>query len=498
MRTAGFFTSLGERLRDERGIALVTALGVLFVLSLALVSIISYTSANSRTSAHGRSKQQAHALAEAGVNNALAVLYNADDPSDPLLLPDGSAERPAHSQEYEGGRVEWHAEVVDTGEKWEWQIASNGFVENPTGPGAADVRETLRGTARLYLPTSNELTADMWNWLYSGGTGTDCDMTIDQPVDIDARLYVVGNLCMRNTATVAAGPVVVEGSVTLEQKHNAIGTKTAPVSEVYVGSGCQYWKYGRYVPCRFNDATTNVWAQTAISNPTMRIPPVAWDYWYGRSSPGPRSPCTTSDGTPPVFDVREADGSLVRNNNVPGIFDLAPSSGSYTCKTRQGEISWDDGTGVLTVKGTVFIDGSALIEKAIVRYDAFSTVYLSGTLAIKNSTVCALLASRGSECDWDAWDPNETMLAFAASGTGGQLAADTSVEIVSSNFQGALYGTGAIDSRTTSRTQGPQVSEDEVRVGQTNEISFPRIAIAPTGMPGNDVPPPRLEDPEFG
>jgi hypothetical protein len=55
---------------------------------------------------------------------------------------------------------------------------------------------------------------------------------------------------------------------------------------------------------------------------------------------------------------------------------------------------------------------------------------------------------------------------------------------VSSTFQGALYARFAIDASTTSVTQGPLVSEDEVRVGQTNGVDFPDLVIVPIGMPG--------------
>jgi hypothetical protein len=69
---------------------------------------------------------------------------------------------------------------------------------------------------------------------------------------------------------------------------------------------------------------------------------------------------------------------------------------------------------------------------------------------------------------------------------------------VSSTFQGALYGKGAIDASTTSKTQGPLVSETEVRVGQTNGVDFPDITITPIGMPGFAPEFYTPEDPEFG
>ena len=65
---------LGIRLRDERGMALVMALGIMLVLTITLTTVITFTAAGSRDSHRVNAGQKATALAEAGVNNALAVL----------------------------------------------------------------------------------------------------------------------------------------------------------------------------------------------------------------------------------------------------------------------------------------------------------------------------------------------------------------------------------------------------------------------------------------
>ena len=57
------------RLRDEeRGIALVIALGVTVVLSIAMASAIDYSSSNSRNASVSDKQNGAYSLAEAGVN----------------------------------------------------------------------------------------------------------------------------------------------------------------------------------------------------------------------------------------------------------------------------------------------------------------------------------------------------------------------------------------------------------------------------------------------
>jgi len=52
---------------------------------------------------------------------------------------------------------------------------------------------------------------------------------------------------------------------------------------------------------------------------------------------------------------------LTYKNDSQGIANLTPSS-SYQCKTVNGEISWDYPSKVLTVNGTIFLDGSAKVD----------------------------------------------------------------------------------------------------------------------------------------
>ena len=66
------------RLRDERGIALVLALVVMGTLSITAVSVAMFTTSNETNSARDRDVARALNTAEAGLNNALAVLTQQD------------------------------------------------------------------------------------------------------------------------------------------------------------------------------------------------------------------------------------------------------------------------------------------------------------------------------------------------------------------------------------------------------------------------------------
>src|SRR6266511_813886 len=74
-------------LRQENGMALVMALGMMAVLTAVAATLFSYTTSNSRTAAYGRTKQKAVAAAEAGVNSAVSVLgLSTNNALDPCLL----------------------------------------------------------------------------------------------------------------------------------------------------------------------------------------------------------------------------------------------------------------------------------------------------------------------------------------------------------------------------------------------------------------------------
>jgi hypothetical protein len=496
-------------LRDEEGIALALAMLIMTVLAIALTSLIYYTSTNSRSSEHSRSQQVAHTLAEAGINNALGVIFNplnAGDLLEPALLP-------SRTSTYAGGTVTWKGSI-DADDVW--TITATGTTKNRSGPGAAAVRRTLTARVGIQTPPVRDLTLAVWNWIYSARTGssTGCDTTVDQAVSLVSPLFTEGSLCLRSTATVNGPALIVRGKLTLVNPQNSVGNAAKRVPMVHVGNGCQYQNNPIANPCA-NEPTvspapkTNVWADSLTTGATVPVdvstvtlPPVDWTGWYQYASPGPYRPCTTTSGTVPVFDVMTTspetglpvpDGfNSPPGGNVPGVFNLAAGS-SYTCKTRRGELSWNHLTHTLTVNGTIFIDGSATVNNGAVNtYNGQGVIYLSGTLQIKNSSLCAVTKMSGSKlvCDYTTpsasggWDPNKQLLVIATHWKGGQNGAMNGTEIVSGDFQGGLYSDYDIEASTTSTTQGPLVSAGEVKLGQTNGVGFPPISIVPLGMPG--------------
>lgn len=529
---------LKARLRDERGIALVIAMGVLLVISVSLTGVIYFSSANARSSNYSKSERSAVALAEAGLNNALAAIM---DLNNDVNLDDPAWLATPRTTTYPGGTVTWSGELLgETSKTLYWRVTATATVANPTGPGSAPIHRTLALKVPLKAPPEVREALEIWNWIYNHQTGNACDMTIDQSVALQSPLFVRGNLCLRSTATIANGPLVVAGNLTLQQPQNSVGSVSTPLTnKVRVGGWCQYKNFATVNLCAAEPMAptpsnhTNVFASNFSNNPSeydINLPPVYWSAtvppyetgWYEKASPGPNFSCRTVSGTPPVFDTKTAGGlpDGFTPNSVPGVFNLTPPAQSYTCITRRGQLSWDSASRTLTVRGTIFIDGSATIQNntGAIHYvqqpdvactappdldsdnpcSSGAVLYLGGTLLIKNSTVCGKIDAAGTGCDYTGWDPNVNLFVVAAYSNGGQCTTGVSVCVVSSTFQGALYGRAAIDASTTSQTQGPLVSETEVRVGQTNGVDFPDITITPVGMPGFGPEFYTPEDPEFG
>jgi hypothetical protein len=464
-----------RRLRDEEGIALVMALLMTIVISVTVTSSIYLSGNTTTTTSKSRAEQVAFGLAEAGINNAMALLANpANNAMNASLLG-------TRTTQYEGGSVTWSGTLDVIAAKW--TLYSKGTARLGTAGGGTTSR-TISAKVPVYPTLSQPLNNPAWNYVFSRGGPTSgvCDTVLGQSVDIKSPFFVQGNLCMQNTATVSSGPLVIGGSLTMTQTSNRVGQSGAPISELQVGAGCKWRSNALHQPCQNGAGSSgfdNVWANTIKSVPDPIDSPVPlWDDWYLNASPGPFFPCTTSSGTVPVFD----SGAMVRDNSVAGVFHLTPAV-AYTCKTAMGELSWNPTTKVLKISGTIFIDGSAKIENGQVNtYDGYATLYLSGTLLVKNSKMCALVS--GSACTTQNWNPNARMLVVVANGSGGQLSAGNGIELVSAGFQGALFATNGIDIGTTSLSEGP-LNGRPVKLGQSSGSSFPGFTLVPAGMPGN-------------
>ncbi len=503
-------------LRSERGLALPFALAVLIVSSIMLVSIVEYSSSNSRSAARGKGAQNAFTLSEAGLNNALAVMFNGGNVLSQGLMPACTLPEANWSVgTYDGGTARWCG-TLDLSQNL-WNLKALGIVDNPTGSTAPDVRRTLTATVPITPQATTDNSAQAWNYMFATRTGTSggCDLTYSNNVTIGSNVYTAGNLCLDQNVVISSPKVIVGGKIDIEN-NGRIGTSgtnnwSTRVEVQVGGSGGQYCRYagGAWSGQTCGDAhhvysrNAAATAMTVSYTPEAITPPAPeWDNWYSNSAPGPTIACTTSTGTPPVWDNNSTrDGN---NGSVSTVFDLAPVSSSYTCVSGMasnpiGKIAWNHTTRVLTLVGTMFIDGSAkIVNTAVNRYTGYATLYLSGTFLMDNGAkMCAVVNAGGTDCDYAGWDPNTTMLAVVAngdgsiSGAGSQTGSTTSgggngIKLVNNTrFQGALQATKAVQLQNNAKVDGPIIASTIVVDNNVTPDAFPVITTAPSGLPGN-------------
>jgi hypothetical protein len=500
--------------REQQGFALVLALGVTVALSLTIVTVIEAAQSNQRNSTMSSGRATAYNLAEAGINNAMAILRkstnNALDRY--VFCPDGGSLPTlpcSRTDTYSGGTVTWYGTLYQNAAAGTayWDLFSTGHVRNPYG--GADYQKTLRATIPVVPVTTQPLNNPSWNYIFSRNTGSGvafsgCDMTLANSVNVTSPLYVMGNLCLQNTARISKGPLIVMGSLDQQATNNQVGAAGADINEAHIGRGCRYKNQSSHNPCVYGAGGStpqrdNIWATILDSTPPAVTPPtVQWNDWYLNGSPGPYYSCAAPQAgeaanptfafDSPVAVASDTDANkLTYKNDNQGIVNLTPGT-SYTCRTVNGELSWDATTKILTINGTIFIDGSAKVDiGGVVRYHGMATIYTSGTVLIKNTSLCGY--SAGASCTFSAWDSTKDLLGFVADGNGSvaadnQVSPGDGVQFVSSYFQGAVYATNIIDIGTTATVDGP-LDGSTVILGQSSASTFNGYTFVPVGMPGN-------------
>jgi hypothetical protein len=536
-------------LREEEGVALVLAIVSMLVLTLTLTAVLFMTAAGARDAHRTNAGQRAYSLAESGVNNALAVLEanypgTAGYPGDNTLLTTCPGSLPTvcpFTSTYPTGSVSWSGTLDNSppGVGWadQWNIVSTATVPNPTG-GTAPVRRTVRAVVPVIKPPVTPIGQNNpLNFIYGNA------VNFLQSVIVASPVYTVNDLRLQNSSTisewignvaghpnkVAAGGNFYEEQNANKAGHvNGSGSPANDLGEMYVQGQCSTKANNETLhPCAWG-AADQIWATTHGNV----IPPDFLDFVpkltccspytfhatlapfeaarssmgeaYRTADLGPLAPCTTgslpTSVFPRGFDTASGADLDLNNSATPAgtaAIDLTPS-GSYSCKSRAGELSWNNSTKKLTVRGTVFIDGSATITSAASAQATNvgqGTLILTGTFMMKNALMCVKTTGNGNgtHCDTatGAWDPNVGALVIIADGDGGydttqnqsnNVIAGQGINIKSSDFQGGLIANKDIGVDTTSQMQGPMVSVyHTVNAGQSNVLTFPPILFAPSG-----------------
>jgi Tfp pilus assembly protein PilX len=441
---------LRNRLARQGGFALVAALGMSVVFGTVGTSVMLYSTSGAGHSARMKADQQAFALAEAALNDAYSVVYNASNPTMSNAVP-------TTTQTLDGGTITWSGTLDQQTNVW--TLSGIGTVRSPTHGSA--ITRTAKGKVALGTSTHGDSNNAVWNYLYSDAT-TGC-MNVGNSVNINVPLYVKGSLCMSNQSSFTGYQLEVGGSLSFANSAQ-VGTSTnTPVHDVHVGGTC-------------TNCGGRIFSQQAWDTHTdgLTKPPVDLAYWYQNAYPGPAHGCTQGS-FPGGFDTNNVmDGSR-------GTVDLAPNQ-AYDCKVLDpqgnlvGEIGYTPGSpGTLTISGTIFIDGNiSFANLNNIVYKGRATIYASGTVTISNQTTLCGVAGCNS-----SWDANQNLLAFVA----GSSTASTGFSIANnSTFQGAVYAVNDYNEGNSVTMWGPVIAR-QLFVANSTQNHYVPIGTLMPGMP---------------
>jgi Tfp pilus assembly protein PilX len=439
-----------RELRDESGIALVMAVGVLAVLMVTGAAVVFYASSNARSAEYSADDAKGLNLAEAGLNYARAELWNAADPTSASAVT-------ARTLNLEGGTVSYSG-AYDSATKL-WTLTGTGTYTNPTG-GTAPVSRTA--SSQVLVTTTGGL-HPAWGYLFADTTS--CTL-LQNNLTIDAPIYVRGDLCMENSAVITGDIVQVRGNVQIKGQAS-VGFSATPVPVVRVGGGCRYpWSGSYQTPCTSSHRVYRSIFYNTV--PELAKPPVDLPHWYANANLGPANdPCATLQ-----FDT---DGAL--NGSNPTQYLLTTTA--YTCQTADGlgKLNYTPGTpGTLEIEGVVFFDGPLrLNSNRDVVYTGRGTIYASGVITIENHVrLCGVAA-----CD-ATWDPDTNLLAFV----GGSTADDSFVIENNTTFQGAIYAVNDFTQDNSVIVCGPVIAQ-ELQISNNTDNCFVPFGDAPPGLPGS-------------
>jgi hypothetical protein len=456
--------------RDERGMALVMALGITTVLLMVGTTAIAYSTSSSKQSYQSRSRQSAFSAAESGINNLMAILnLPTNNALDPDVLPkcttnekkysDPAAVRTSISTwlhtSLAGGSIDYCGTLVRSDALW--YVTAIGSTRNPN-KASGTVKRTLEATVTVTPTVSQPLNNPVWNYLYAGHTGSTCDQTLNNNISGASRMYVAGNLCLSPNVQLAQSMVIVGG--TLDVSNNAaVGAPTNMSTrvETYVGGNCRY-SVGVWGACGGDQDARHIYSklangtQAGVNQPAPVVAPPAADFakWYENAIPGPSQTCSSVSGTPPTFDTNYP----TRDDNV-GVVNLTPLT-SYTCRVGPGA-STTLSTALTATQTTITVASASGFPTSTfnIRIDdefmtvtaGFGTTTWTVTRGAKGSTATTHVT--GQTVLWDTppsgrinW--NATTNTLSVSGT---LYIDGSARITngklnSYNGQGTLYLTG--------------------------------------------------------
>jgi len=489
-------TTLTRRLcRDEDGIALVMALGIMVVLLILVFSMTSYTTSSQRSANTSAGALQATQYAEAGLNAAYSLLVaqntttggnpsaanllgcngstgatdvngpsNCTTPTPKTVCVTGStctlgdAGTAGVFGFFAGTNPATYTPMNQTVPAATWLLISTGYARNPSTGGVE--AKTAMATVKI-SPLDNGAVAAVWNHIFMTGPLVPNVCQVDfngNNTLVTSPLYVVGNLCfsgqnvtMEEVTGGQALDLMVGGKLVLNGSNSKVGASAAlPITAGVVQGGCTTVSVSS-TTSTCSPSSFNYWVKTQdtfITNdaPEKTSAEMASD--YANFDPGPEHTCQTGVSSPgppladSVFDNQvlgsgEPDAS--GSSTAGGSFELVPSS-SYSCISKNGssigQLTWNNTTKQLTVNGSIFIDGNLTISQNA-QYTGTAVIDVAGTITFNGNAT--KFCATAPPCDFNNWQgssSNKSMLTLVSLKSN---ATSISFTNNSQTFQGSIW-----------------------------------------------------------
>lgn len=338
-------TRIRRVLVSEKGSALLIALGAILILTTLSIGIVSV--AKNDTSSSSREKQSTQALhvAEAGVDKALWHLRRLGSvPSSfEVTIDTGTASVAAEKS----GNV--------------WNITS-------TGTTSGDTKRIIKVEV---------FSLSYWNMVMASQSLTASGGGVNGTTSVDGPFYVRGNLELSGSSEITGGPLFIkDGILDLRSGGCSVGTVSEPIV-LYLEQGMtghtaavHYSSLSYNVPNinlpnlgqgELQDLETEAKNQS-IDNKKGYDNTVADESTsYSRKYSGVASGYykVIDSNTVVTTPVGSGSSSLVISSGTPSFGD--PGTGGIW----KDDFAWDLATKTLTVRGTVFVDGSVTFSTKI-------------------------------------------------------------------------------------------------------------------------------------
>jgi hypothetical protein len=507
--------ALANRLRvsDDRGVALVMAIVIMAVVTIAAASAIAYTDGSQRDAFSKKSGTTAYSLAQAAISlattqltaeyydstgqprdnsTALSTMASSWKVSGTQMSPTNTATCTIASPN--PSCMTWSSQLncpsvavncpggssisVSGAEQAAWHITGTGSVYNPSG--TAPITRTITVDVPLnQIPGKSKNIPDIYKSVYSGGTGQPCDMTMAQGTVFSSPVYVKGNLCITNpqAGVIYSGTLTVGGYLYIS--NGGVGTSSSPISSVAVVGACNGTQSMTPACTLTKPSGKTYYTDTGTTSASVY------------SSNTNQSPSWPTDPKPD-FTKASALWSSYTCTGVESLgtssstvtFDLAPSTGDYTCTQGNGfYIKWHHLSSTLEVNGSIYIFGDLVTNSGPqINYQGIGGIYVQGTTSLSNNTeICATGFSGTHDCTNGAnWDTSANFLMLIGQGA---------ISGKNLGLQGGLYSYNNIDfSAGQTSIYGPLVTSADLLPGQQAASGFPVIQDVYNNWPGVSSP----------